>query len=266
MSKSEISLKEIREKQVKKTQEQVAEYMDVSITTIQNWEGEYCQIKKEQLHKLLDFYGVTPKERRDIVLQIYGNGSCIDTEEDEEDVNEFLFLICNGISCYSNPDRINEYNFPDFLFKDNSEIIKAAKEITLSAEEMDIFGYWYHNQYEYPKIPYSSDFYESHGGYFKTMKKLKKIELMFKGMDNKEIKTSSQYTFLSIIEDIYNFGILYPNRPYSYCSASKYYVTSTLHTLPCDIPLTELEDISRLYDDCRRVKDPLMIGTSLQPD
>ena len=66
---------------------------------------------------------------------------CID-EENEENVTEPL----------------NNYNFPDFLFEENPQIIEAAKNMTLSAEEMDVFGYWYHNKYKSQKIPYSSDF------------------------------------------------------------------------------------------------------------
>lgn len=68
------------------------------------------------------------------------------------------------------------------------------------------------------------------------------------------------------MKDIYDFGILYPNQPYSYCSESRHYVVLTLHQLLYDRSKKKSEDISWLYEDCRKVKDPLMIGTSSQPD
>lgn len=248
MSENKSILQALRKKS-DKTQEQVAEYMDVAKNTIQNWERTPSQIKEEQLCKLLDFYHATQKERKDIVLQIHRNVLCID-EENEENVTEPL----------------NNYNFPDFLFEENPQIIEAAKNMTLSAEEMDIFGYWYHNQYEFPKIPYTSDFYENHGGYFETMQKLKKIEFMFKGMDNRDVKDVRGGTLPSIMKDIFDFGILYPNQPYSYCSESRHYIVLTLHQLLYDRSKKKSEDISWLYEDCRKVKDPLKIGTSSQPD
>lgn len=134
MSENKSILQALR-KNVGKTQEQVAEYMDVATNTIQNWERTPSQIKEEQLCKLLDFYHATQKERKDIVLQIHRNVLCID-EENEENVTEPL----------------NNYNFPDFLFEENPQIIEAAKNMTLSAEEMDVFGYWYHNKYKSQKF------------------------------------------------------------------------------------------------------------------
>ena len=248
MSENKSILQALR-KNVGKTQEQVAEYMDVATNTIQNWERTPSQIKEEQLCKLLDFYHATQKERKDIVLQIHRNVLCID-EENEENVTEPL----------------NNYNFPDFLFEENPQIIEAAKNMTLSAEEMDVFGYWYHNKYKSQKIPYSSDFYESHGGYFTTMKIMEKIEFMFKGMDNRDVKDVRGGTLPSIMKDIYDFGILYPNQPYSYCSESRHYIVLTLPQLLYDRSKKKSEDISWLYEDCRKVKDPLKIGTSSQPD
>ena len=248
MSENKSILQALRKK-ADKTQEQVAEYMDVATNTIQNWERNPSQIKEEKLCKLLDFYHTTQKERKDIVLQIHRNVLCID-EENEENVTEPL----------------NNYNFPDFLFEENPQIIKVAKNMTLSAEEMDIFGYWYHNQYKSPKIPYSSDFYEKHGGYFETMKKMKKIEFMFKGMDIRDVEDVRGGTLSSIMKNIYDFGILYPNQPYSYCSESRHYIILTLHQLLYDGSKEKSEDISWLYEDCRKVKDSLKIGTSSQPD
>ena len=76
MSENKSILQALR-KNVGKTQEQVAEYMDVATNTIQNWERTPSQIKEEQLCKLLDFYHATQKERKDIVLQIHRNVLCI---------------------------------------------------------------------------------------------------------------------------------------------------------------------------------------------
>ena len=62
MSENKSILQALR-KNAGKTQDQVAEYMDVTTNTIQNWESNPSQMKEKQLCKLLDFYHATQKER-----------------------------------------------------------------------------------------------------------------------------------------------------------------------------------------------------------
>ena len=62
------------------TQEAVASIMDVSVTTVQNWERTGCFKTAQQLHELLDLYGVSDSMRNVIVLEVYGRKSKEDNE------------------------------------------------------------------------------------------------------------------------------------------------------------------------------------------
>ena len=62
------------------TQEAVASIMVVSVTTVQNWERTGCFKTAQQLHELLDLYGVSDSMRNAIVLEVYGRESKEDNE------------------------------------------------------------------------------------------------------------------------------------------------------------------------------------------
>ena len=70
------------------TQEEVADRLDVTTNTIQNWERDLRFKRPEDLHALLDLYGVSDVTRRCIVLDVYGRKSeddCVAmTEKDSE--------------------------------------------------------------------------------------------------------------------------------------------------------------------------------------
>ena len=53
------------------TQEQVAELVDVTTNTVQNWERNYKFSTSEQLHKLLDIYNVDEITRLKVILAVY---------------------------------------------------------------------------------------------------------------------------------------------------------------------------------------------------
>lgn len=53
------------------TQEQVAELVDVTTNTVQNWERNYKFSSSEQLHKLLDIYNVDEITRLKVILAVY---------------------------------------------------------------------------------------------------------------------------------------------------------------------------------------------------
>ena len=54
------------------TQEEVADRLEVTTNTIQNWEREFRFKRPEDLHSLLDLYGVADVTRNSIVLDVYG--------------------------------------------------------------------------------------------------------------------------------------------------------------------------------------------------
>ena len=71
------------------TQEEVASIMVVSVTTVQNWERDFRFKKPEDLHSLLDLYGVSDSMRKLIVLDVYGRKSKDDSAIVAEKSPEF---------------------------------------------------------------------------------------------------------------------------------------------------------------------------------
>ena len=61
------------------TQEEVADRLHVATNTIQNWERDFRFKKPEDLHALLDLYGVSDVMRNGIVLDVYGRKGKDDT-------------------------------------------------------------------------------------------------------------------------------------------------------------------------------------------
>lgn len=227
-------LKQLRE-DAGMTQDSVAQGMEVTVNTIQNWERN-GKITKESLHSLLDLYNVDQAMRDKIVLQIFGR------EDNHEVDNE-------------------KDNFPYFLFQDRPDIIKAAKIVKLTVEEMDIFGYWRYIQeidasnqshFEgYPQnFPVNYEFFQHYGGYFIAMKKIKSISRRIGGF-------TSCYKLANVI---YDYGLASPNKPFSFCSMTPQNIANNIQNLP------NLEgkpiDISDLYDICKAVGNGLRIGTS----
>lgn len=239
MSENKSILQALR-KNAGKTQDQVAEYMDVATNTIQNWESNPSQMKDEQLHKLLDLYDV----------------------KQEEEIKKIFWKI------HKNNFKIHEnraYNFPDFLFADYSEVIETARNLELSVEEMELFGYMYHIKSNCtstfdPNISFDDYFFEKHGGYFKTMGKMITIRNRIGPIVKNEsgnYHSDSDPTDLAIM--IYNYGLNHPNAPFSFCSLSKQEIIQSVHKLPCN-----MTNIVELYDKCKLLKDPVMIGTTSQ--
>lgn len=68
----EITLQGLRN-DTKLTQEQVAEKMDVSVNTIQNWEHGRAAISKKNLHKLLDLYKVDLETQKCVMEKLVGS-------------------------------------------------------------------------------------------------------------------------------------------------------------------------------------------------
>ena len=58
------------------SQEDVAEMMLVSVRTVSNWERTMRFKIPEDLHDLLDVYGVDYPERCKVIQEVYGNFDC----------------------------------------------------------------------------------------------------------------------------------------------------------------------------------------------
>lgn len=220
-------LKSLREKE-NVTQEFVADKLNVSVNSVQNWERN-DKVQPETLHQLLDLYKVDKATRDSTVLSIFGRN-----EEIEEDPVD---------------------NFPYFLFQDRPNIIKAAQEAVLSVEEMELFGYSYYVETTYKK-KYSYFDFKEFGGYFNSMKMIENI----KSKIGDYLKCANSYTHesLGLFGMVYNHGINYPNTPFSFCSSSKKEIAKYIGCLPVSGKI----DLSGIYEVCCKVKEPVMLGTN----
>ena len=72
------------------TQEQVAELIDVTTNTVQNWERNYKFASSEQLHKLLDIYNVDEITRLKVILAVYSRKN----DSLHLVVVKYFFLFC----------------------------------------------------------------------------------------------------------------------------------------------------------------------------
>lgn len=196
------------------TQEQVAEKMGVSTNTIQNWEGT-GNIKKDQLHQLLDLYRVDRDTRNKVVLDLFGR-------------NETKTVDDSGYG-----------NIPVFLLKDHQDIIDHMMEINLNPEEMEVFGYsQYVNTHELHFHDYGTQtlgswpleysFFSDHGGFFSTQKRLQKIDEVLKRYTLDEIEDANsgewkndRYSNYSIRNKVYEYGIAHPDTGFSLKKQSK---------------------------------------------
>lgn len=224
------SVLQVLRKNVHKTQDQVAEYMNVTPNTIQNWEGNPSQIKDEQLCKLLSFYNI----------------------KQEEEIKKIFWKI------HKDNFGINgnkAYNFPDFLLADYPEVIETARNLELSAKEMELFGYMYHIELiRNSKISFDDRFFEKHGGYFATMSKMKIIRERVGKIVNREGLEKS------ISDIIYDYGVEYLGKGFSFCSLSKKTIVQSLHKLSFDN--NENMDIHELYEYCKKAEKSIFIGTT----
>lgn len=228
-------LKKLRE-ELGLTQETVADELEVSVNTIQNWERT-GKIAKESLHGLLDLYGVDQMMRSRVVLSVFGD-NC--TEKKNVGVD----------------------NFPYFLFVERPDISSAARRAILSSEEMDLFGYSYYMSrvdnsnrgYGPNRWPMEYSVFEKYGGYFVTMKMINEIEEKLGDYIKPADKTAS------LSELVYDFGLRFPGRSFNYCSLSKEDISETVYKLP-NLEGKQI-DISRLYSYCKAVREPVCIGTS----
>lgn len=143
------------------TQAQLAEKLEVSVNTIQNWERGRNLPSGDNLNKYLKALGITNQVD---ITRIIGEISTANLNEENADTLE---------------------NVPIFLFDDDSKEVLAIKQCYASAEELDMLGYaeyvkW-NSKYSTierrgdAKFPLEFAFFEKYGGFNATMKKLSEV-------------------------------------------------------------------------------------------
>lgn len=126
------------------TQEQVAELVDVTTNTVQNWERNYKFSTSEQLHKLLDIYNVDEITRLKVILAVYSRKNdslhlIVDSSYDLfADKDLLLQYYTNILSAIENRMMCVECTI-DYLDNHKTAFTrKTAKIIDLIASEYNI--------------------------------------------------------------------------------------------------------------------------------
>lgn len=149
--------KELRKKQGL-TQQKLAEKLDVTVNTIQNWEHGRNLPSGDNLNKYLKALGITnPVD----VTRIVGEISTANYNDDHTD---------------------ELGNVPSFLFADDSQELITIKQCYATSEELDMLGYveYVRCDSKYSrrerrgdvKFPLEFAFFEKYGGFNTTMKKI----------------------------------------------------------------------------------------------
>lgn len=148
-------LKELRKK-AGLTQAQLAEKLEVTENTIQNWENGKTLPKGDKLYQYLQMLNINDSNLRSKIISEMTIG-------DNADIS------------------IND-NVPYFIFPENSYIINRIKDCYATAEELDILGYYNYmnSKSKYANIerrreehyPLEFSFFEKYGGFNATIKKI----------------------------------------------------------------------------------------------
>lgn len=197
--------KELRKKQ-KLTQAQLADILDVSVNTVQNWERGRNLPSGENLSKYLKALGITNQ---------------VD-----------LARMVGEISTVSYDDSDTVGNVPAFLFDANSETFKQIQNCFASAQELDMLGYAEYVSWNgrYSKIDRRGDaryplefaFFEKYGGYNATRKKMSEARKRLGRMYNDALTFAEQnpgceYRLVSFAEDevINKLAVFMNDKDYS---------------------------------------------------
>ena len=153
-------LKELRKKQ-ELTQAQLADILDVSVNTVQNWERGRNLPSGENLNKYLRALGITS----------------------QVDITRIVGEISTAAYSEDSTDELG--NVPMFLFTADSQELLSIKQCYASAEELDMLGYVEYVRWDSKyskrerrgdaKFPLEFSFFEKYGGFNATMKKLSEV-------------------------------------------------------------------------------------------
>lgn len=198
--------KELRKKQ-DLTQAQLAEKLEVSVNTIQNWERGRNLPSGDNLNKYLKALGITS----------------------QVDITRIISEI--NIANYNEGNADDLENVPTFLFADDSQELRLIKNCYATAEELDMLGYAEYVKWDSKysrierrgdtKFPLEFAFFEKYGGFNATMKKLSEVRgrlgrLRGDALEFAERNPGCDYRLVSFDEKevIRKLGILFDIRDY----------------------------------------------------
>lgn len=198
--------KELRKKH-ELTQAQLADILDVSVNTIQNWERGRNLPSGDNLNKYLKALGIT----------------------NQVDITRIIGEI--SIANYNEENAETLGNVPTFLFADDSQEIILIRNCYATAEELDMLGYAEYVKWDSKysrlerrgdtKFPLEFAFFEKYGGFNATMKKLSEARarlgrLRGDALEFAERNPGCDYRLVSFDEKdvIRKLGILFDIRDY----------------------------------------------------
>lgn len=198
--------KDLRKKQGL-TQAQLADKLDVSVNTVQNWERGRNLPSGENLNKYLKALGIT----------------------NQVDITRIVGEI--STAAYNKDDVDELGNVPEFLFPAGSQELLSIKQCYASAEELDMLGYVEYVRWDskYSKrekrgdarFPLEFAFFEKYGGFNATMKKLSEARSRLGRLHNDALEFAEQnpgcdYRLVSFDEsDVINkLAILFDRKEY----------------------------------------------------
>lgn len=200
-------LKELRKKQGL-TQAQLADKLDVSVNTVQNWERGRNLPSGENLNKYLKALGIT----------------------NQVDITRIVGEISTVAYSEGSTDELG--NVPMFLFAADSQELLSIKKCYASSEELDMLGYveyvrWdsKHSKRERSvdaKYPLEFAFFEKYGGFNATMKKISEARkrlgrLHSDALEFAERNPGCEYRLVSFSEEevINKLGVFMDDKDYS---------------------------------------------------
>lgn len=198
--------KELRKKH-ELTQAQLADMLDVSVNTIQNWERGRNLPSGDNLNKYLKALGIT----------------------NQVDITRIIGEISTANYNEENADTLG--NVPTFLFADDSQEFILIRNCYATAEELDMLGYAEYVKWDskYSKLERRGDskfplefaFFEKYGGFNATMKKLSEARgrlgrLRGDALEFAERNPGCDYRLISFNEKevICKLAILFNRRDY----------------------------------------------------
>lgn len=243
--------KELRKKH-ELTQAQLADMLDVSVNTIQNWERGRNLPSGDNLNKYLKALGIT----------------------NQVDITRIIGEISTANYNEENADTLG--NVPTFLFADDSQEFILIRNCYATAEELDMLGYAEYVKWDSKysrlerrgdtKFPLEFAFFEKYGGFNATMKKLSEARarlgrLRGDALEFAERNPGCDYRLVSFDEKdvIRKLGILFDIRDYQAEIDDLYNCLKTIEAVGTD-PLSVKNAIVR-SEKSREINRILQNGT-----
>lgn len=218
----------------KLTQEQVAEKLEVSTNTVQNWESGRNKIGNKKLHKLLDLYEVDSETRKRVVEELYGQDPVI--------------------------VKPKTYTFPENLFEPGFiDTVRKFEALELNMEEMDIlvYCYWTKDKAFFNKklelrdrtCKFEYTFFQAHGGMSQALSKIQKLDQKLEAIPGDvEDTEDTEYTY----RFLYNWSLNNPNSGFILSSQPQSFIKDFFRKFMGI-------DFLKLFNLCARLSQPTLV-------